>query len=361
MKIKLIISITMSVLVFSCSNHSQFYSVDDLYNIQKIDAHAHLRTYDDFFVKQAVNNNFKLLCVFADDKSTNSHIREQFDHFMLHKNNFPEDLEFITSFSMENFNDENWLEETIEWINYSIEKGAVGVKVWKNIGMVEKDKDGSFIMIDDPRFDPIFKMLSERGIPLMGHIGEPKNCWLPLDEMTTNNDRNYFENNPEYHMYNLPEYPSYEELIISLERMLEKNPDLKYIGAHMASLEWDVDELAKRLNRFPNMAVDLAERMGQLFYQTSQDRDKVRDFILEYQDRILYGTDIIASDNEPDNSILKKNWHEIWDIDWLFFVTNEQLTSHLINNKFTGLQLPKDVVDKIYYKNAMEWYSIFTY
>jgi predicted TIM-barrel fold metal-dependent hydrolase len=355
---RLMLAGIVSGLIYSCSDSNRFYDAGDFYSVRKIDAHAHLRTYDDYFVEQAKINDFRLLCIIVDDKSTKKHIEEQFDYFMHQKKKYPADIEFITSFSMENFNDEAWLGETIEWIDYTVRKGAIAVKVWKNIGMVEKDKDGSFIMIDDPRFDPLFQMLAERGIPVAGHIGEPKNCWLPLDEMSTRNDRDYFEKNPEYHMYNFPEFPSYEEQIGSLERMLEKNPGLKYIGLHLASLEWDIDELASRLDRFPNMAVDLAERMGQIFLQTSRNRDKVRDFFIKYQDRILYGTDIIASDENPDKSALLDKWKDIWSVDWLFFVSDERLTSTFIDDEFTGLHLPKDVVDKIYYRNAVKWYSV---
>jgi predicted TIM-barrel fold metal-dependent hydrolase len=358
MRILSVLTIMTSALAFSCSSNNQYYKADDLYNIRKIDAHAHMRTHEPYFIEQAKIHNFELMFILVDDKYTHEHIKEQFDYYAYHKNNSPEGIEFITSFSMENFHDEGWLDKTIEWINYSVDQGAVGVKVWKNIGMVEKDKDGSFIMIDDPRFDPIFKMLAQRGIPVLGHIGEPKNCWLPLDEMTTNNDRNYFTNNPEYHMYNAPDFLGYEEHIKALERMLEKNPDLKYIWAHLASLEWDVDEIAKRLDRFPNMAVDLAERMGQLFYQTGRDRERVRDFFIKYQDRILYGTDIIGSDVTSRETLLN-GWNEIWLTDWLYFVTDEKLSSHLVNNDYRGILLPKDVVDKIYAGNAIKWYSAF--
>ncbi len=122
--------------------------------------------------------------------------------------------------------------------------------------------------------------IQDQGKTLMGHLGEPKNCWLPLDSMTTQNDRRYFENHPEYHMYLHPEMPSHEALMQARDCVLEKHPDLRFVGAHMGSLEYSVDELAKRLDRYPNMSVDLAARMGQLFYQTADGREKVRDFFI---------------------------------------------------------------------------------
>jgi len=187
-------------------------------------------------------------------------------------------------------------------------------------------------------------------------LGEPKNCWLPLEEMTTKNDSNYFANNPQYHMYLHPEFPSYEEQMAARDRMLDKNPDLVFIGCHLASLEWSIDELAKWLDKYPNAAVDMAARMGQLFYQTRDDREKVRDFFIKYQDRILYGTDII--DRGQEKEPFQKRMHETWLKDWEYMITSNTMTSSLIDGEFNGLKLPKEVVDKIYAWNANKWYCL---
>src|SRR5690606_20786759 len=120
-------------------------------------------------------------------------------------------------------------------------------KVWKNIGMELRDTSGNFVMIDHPKLDAVIAYLVRHDIPLIGHLGEPKNCWLPLDEMTVSSDRSYFESYPQYHMFLHPSYPSYTEQIRARDHLLEKFPTLRFVGAHLASLEWSVDELAKRL------------------------------------------------------------------------------------------------------------------
>ena len=79
-------------------------------------------------------------------------------------------------------------------------EGAVAVKFWKDIGMQQRDPDGRAVMIDDARFDPLFDWLEQRGVPVLGHQGEPRNAWLPLDEMTIRGDREYFAEHPQYHM-----------------------------------------------------------------------------------------------------------------------------------------------------------------
>jgi predicted TIM-barrel fold metal-dependent hydrolase len=151
-------------------------------------------------------------------------------------------------------------------------------------------------------------------------------------------------------MYLHPEYPSYDAIIQSRDHLLEKHPDLKFIGAHLGSLEWDVDEIAKRLDKFPNMSVEPAERVGQLQYQSIQNWQKVHDFFIKYQDRIMYGTDLSA--DEAENPVeVKKHAHEVWVRDWRYFTTGDSLQSPFVNKKFKGLHLPKTVIDKIYYTN----------
>ncbi len=340
------------------AENEEYYSIDDYANVSKMDVHVHVFTNSNDFADIARAENFKLVSVALDAANTTAGVQRQFDFCQLQKANNPAAVESITAFSMEGWDQPDWLEKNLAWLDSSINEGAIGVKIWKNIGMVYRDKDGKLVMIDDPGFDPIFKMLAGRQVPVLGHLGEPKNCWLPLEEMTTNNDRNYFDEHPQYHMYQHPDLPSYEEQIAARDRMLEKNPDLIFVGAHLGSLEWSVDELAKRLDKFPNMAVDMAARMGQLFYQTHFEREKVRDFFIKYQDRLLYATDLSASGNESAES-LKKELHDTWMRDWKYLVTSDSLSSDLVNVPYQGLKLPREVVDKIYNGNARKWLGAF--
>jgi len=335
-----------------------YYTMDDFEKVPKADVHVHIRTERDAFVQQAQKDNFKLLNIVVDHSAGIEDVKEQFHLVNYQAQNHPEDIASITAFSMKEWDEPNWARQSMNWLDSCFEAGAIGIKVWKNIGMVQRDTAGNLVMIDDPKFDMIFQELTKRKTPVMGHLGEPKNCWLPVEEMTTNNDKEYFSEHPQYHMYHFPEMPSYEEQIAARDRMLEKNPQMIFIGAHMGSLEWSVDELAKRLDKFPNMAVDLAARMGQVFYQTRENREKVRDFFIKYQDRLLYATDMGDSGN-GDPETMQKNMHETWLRDWQYFTTADTMTSDLITGKFQGLQLPKEVVDKIYLENAQQWFGVF--
>lgn len=351
MKAKNLIFPLFTFFVFSCS--SDYYSKDDFQKVEKTDAHYHIYSAENNSIEQAQKDNFKLLAIntFSDNCEQVTQVQTQSSGLL---KKYPADFAYIATFCLDGWDDSTWVENTISWLDSCIEEGAIAVKVWKNIGMEFRDKDSVLIMIDDPKFDPIFKHLADKGIPLVGHLGEPKNCWLPLEEMTTKNDSNYFANNPNYHMFLHPEFPSYEEQMAARDRMLDKNLNLIFIGCHLASLEWSVDELAAWLEKYPNTAVDMAARMGQLFYQTRENREKVRDFFIKYQDRILYGTDIIDSGQEKEQ--FQNRMHETWIKDWEYLVTDHKMTSNLIDGEFSGLKLPKEVVDKIYKGNAEKWY-----
>jgi predicted TIM-barrel fold metal-dependent hydrolase len=252
---------------------------------------------------------------------------------------------------------DDWSKKVIVQLDKYILSGAITVKIWKNIGMTVRDRSGKFIMVDDPGLDPVVEFIISKGLPITGHLGEPRNCWLPLDQMTVRSDSNYFAEHPEYHMFLHPEYPSYEDQINARDNLLAKHPDLKFIGCHLGSLEWNVDSLAKRLDKFPNMAVDMSARICHLQYQSAQNRKRVRDFCIKYQDRLLYGTDTGDSGNS-DPVAFRKNIHETWLDDWKYLSTDDEMTSDKFRGKFTGLMLPKEVVDKIYSKNAIEWYKL---
>ena len=265
---------------------------------------------------------------------------------------FPQVLFYATTFSMEKFEEPDWKNNVITRLKKDFKEGAIALKVWKDIGMTFRDSLGNFIMIDDPRFESIFDFVFENNITVVAHIGEPRNCWLPLDSMTVNNDRSYFKEHPQYHMYLHPDYPSYEQQIASRDSLLARHPGLRLVGAHLGSLEWNVDELAKRLDLYPNFAVDMAARI--CHFQV-QDRQKVRNFIIKYQDRLLYGTDfIINKDNDLHEK--KAEMEKVWHADWKYFSTNDELSSPSVSGSFKGLYLDEKVLKKIYYENALKWY-----
>jgi len=332
-----------------------YYTTDDFVNVRKFDSHVHLNTTDSAYIVQARVDRMAFLDI-VDDRPFGISMNEQEKIAVYQTKLFPQIVKYATTFSTNNFESPRWLDETLASLKRSLSNGAVAVKIWKNVGLGLKDRTGKFVMIDDPRLEPVLAFLEDNNIPLIAHLGEPKNAWLPLDQMTVNGDRNYFSQHPEYHMFLHPEFPSYDEQIRARDHMLEKHPRLRFIGAHLGSLEWSLEELAKRLDKFPNMAVDLA-RMSHLHLHAKEDWLKTMQFFITYQDRLLYATDPQVNDTR-DTAALKKHAHESGIYNWKFFVTDEQMRDADVNGSFHGLKLPREVVDKIYRKNAERWLMI---
>jgi predicted TIM-barrel fold metal-dependent hydrolase len=337
-------------------------TVDQVMKMPKIDAHAHLGALDpehlNAFVAFLERYNFRWLNVCVGGMNW-TRLQKQIESAQAQHRAHPERIAWATSFNLTNWGAADWAKTATGTIADGFKGGAVAVKVWKDVGMVLKDPDGRYVMIDDPRMDPVLDAVANSGRTLVAHIGEPRNCWLPLDKMTTESDRGYFAAHPEYHGLLHPEVPDYARQIAARDRMLERHPKLRVVGCHLGSLEYDVDELAKRLDRYPNLAVDLAARLVHL---QIQPRDKVRAFLLKYQDRILYGTDLEfgrgtgAEAADPAKALERLAADYVSDATWL--ATDQDVAVDRARAGFTsrGVALPGKVLRKLYYENARKWY-----
>ena len=328
----------------------QNYQYDDFSKIPKIDAHLHYNVENTALIDQARSDNFKLLSINT-DYGDFPPIEKQLAIATALLRSDPDVFAFASTFHMSGWDDPAWVENTIKHLDSTFNKGAIAVKFWKNIGMDFRDKSGKLVMIDDPKFDAIFSHLKDRHIPVIGHQGEPRGCWLPFDKMVIKDLKEYYRDHPQYHMYLHPDMPSYEDQMKVRDKMLEKNKDMVFMGCHLASLEWSVDELAKFFDKFPNAVADIAARMNQLQYQTQVNRQKVIDFFKKYQDRILYGTDI-TFDSTGNYEDFKKEAHNVWLKDWEFLATDSVMTVRDFDGQFQGLMLSRSIIDKIYRTNA---------
>jgi len=349
----------LAALLLSCAGIQQaagaegspdLYRDDDYGRVDKIDAHVHLHGALPAFMQRAVTDRFRLLTInvnYADYPPLDVQLR---DAAALQRM-YPQSVAFAATFDAANSEAPEWSERTLRALDAALAQGAVGVKVWKDIGMQWRDRDGRAVMIDDDRFAPVFRALAARGVVVLGHQGEPRNAWLPLEQMTIRGDREYFAEHPQYHMYLHPEWPSYDAQIAARDRWLDRNPQLRFIGVHLASLEWDVDRVADFLRRYPAASVDLAARLVHLQRQSVTQRAKVRQFFVEYQDRILYGSDL-ASGSEQDDATFANEAHQTWLADWRYLTGDAVLRSDEFAGSFRGLGLPRQVVDKVYRDNA---------
>ncbi|MHB1057412.1 MAG: amidohydrolase family protein [Rhodanobacter sp.] len=335
---------------------SDSYAMSDFARVRKYDAHVHSNTPDPAFLEQARADGFELLSINVDYPAFPSVALQHAAALALAAKD-PQHFHWATTFSMKGFGTPGWAGRVNAGLARDVARGAVAVKIWKNVGLAEKDAHGKLIMLDDPGLAPVAEQVRALGVPLINHQGEPRNCWLPLDQMSTDNDREYFSHHPEYYMYLHPEMPGYEDLMSARDRFVAAHPKLRFVGAHLASLEYDVDRIAAFLDRFPNATVDMAARMSQVQYQSVRDREKVRNFFIRYQDRVMYGTDLTyAPDAKPAE--FRREAHAVWTSDWRYLATGETQRVDMIGADVPGLALPRAVVDKIYYANAVRVFAV---
>jgi len=333
----------------------EYYSVDDFFTIDKIDAHLHYYSDKKSFLKLAEQYNIRLLSIhvdFLEEEWITPDKQMPIAQKMMNSN--PAFFAFLGAVPMIHPLRQSHIPHAIEHIKKEIQQGAAGVKIWKNVGM-KISYNGAHVMIDNSLFQPIFDYLIENNITLLGHFGEPKNCWLPLDKMTVASDKKYYAEHPEFHMYLHPHMPSYEEQINATNTMLKQNPALNFVGAHLGSSEYSIAEMAKRLDAYPNLMFDIAERVCHLQYQSISNHQGVFDFIIKYQDRLMYGSDMVFTDAKSEYDQIEEVKSR-WLNQWCFLTQSNEQTTWEVNGTFKGLSLPKTVIDKIYFHNCIKAY-----
>ncbi|MEX0646479.1 MAG: amidohydrolase family protein [Balneolaceae bacterium] len=322
--------------------------------IDKIDAHIHHNVNRTAILDEAVSNGFQLVTINTDIPEFDSTEKQRL--VALESGEYsPGMLNFIATFSSKGWGKPEWQENALEQIKTGWEKGAVAVKIWKNFGLELKDQNGNHIMADDPSLEPIYDYLEKHNIPLAAHLGEPKNCWLPIDKMTVSSDKDYFSKNPRYHMYLQKDFPPYEEQLQARDRVLNNHPDLRFIGLHLASLEWSIEKLANWLDNYPNAGVDLAERVCHLQFQSIDNHKKVKEFLERYQDRIIYGSDQI-DDGSADTDEIQDSIRTRWHNEFQFFADDSIQKAWNVEKPFKGMGLDKKILKKIFHDNALKYY-----
>lgn len=257
-------------------------------------------------------------------------------------------VSLCTSFDPFKFKDADFAQSAIAGLDRDFADGAIAVKIWKNIGMELKDKDGHYVLADNPRFEPIYEDIQKHDRTLIAHQAEPDEAWLPPN--LNGLDYPYYKENPTWYMYNKPEAPRKQEILDARDHVLAMNPKLRVVGAHLGSMEDDLPGLGKRFDRYSNFATDVAARVVHLVVRP---RDDVRAFIVKYQDRLVYGTDLeVAPDQKIEDAI--KEWQDQYARDWRYFATRDSFEYD--GHKTQGLGLPPEVLKKLYHANAVRWF-----
>ncbi len=253
---------------------------------------------------------------------------------------------FCSTFDPYEFNQPNFPQNAIRNINEDFGKGAVAVKIWKNVGMEIKDAKGNYILPDNPVFEPIFKDIELHHKTLIAHLADPNSVWEAPN--TAAPDYDYLKQHPELVMYGKAGAPTKAKILRARDHILDRNPNLRVVGAHLGSMESDFNRLGQHFDKYPNLAVDLAARFP---YFEMQPRAKMIAFITKYQDRLIYGTDNEFDKDSPDTLL---NWQDTYADNWRYLATNDTILYR--GEKVQGLALPPSILRKIYHDNAVKWF-----
>lgn len=324
--------------------------------ILKIDAHSHM--FEDLPAIHDLFRHINLRTINVCNNGTNEHFDEMHRIALDLYRKYPTLYPFDATFDLRRRDEPTWVQDVTAHLDRMFELGAVGVKIWKEVGIDIKDRNGKFILPDDPRFDPIYAHIARRGKLLQAHLAEPIDAWRPLDPES--NHYGYYSANPEWHLYGKPEYPSHEAIIEARDNIMKKHPTLVVLGAHLGSLEHDLDGIAERLARYPNFYIEVSARTRNLSRHPS---DKVRALFLKYPDRILYGTDanwkpfLRPERTTPAHREGHLKTLELrYKADYEYYAGSGQIT--YAGRTTQALNLPRSVLEKFYHKNAIRLFNL---
>lgn len=223
------------------------------------------------------------------------------------------------------------------------QKGCKAVKLWKNMTLHAQQNYGRAVALDDPCFAPVWAACAEAGLPIIIHIADPPCFFRPNDP--TNEHFRCLTMHPEWSFYR-PGIPGFEEHMRMQEAVIGQNPKTTFIVAHMGSYAENLGQVGEWLDRFPNMYVDTSARLDQLGRQPFT----ARRFMIQYADRVLFGTDYEAR-MDPQRTA------EFYNTHYRFFQTEDEYFDHPFSDflgewKIYGINLPGDVLQKLYHDNA---------
>ncbi len=228
--------------------------------------------------------------------------------------------------------------------------GALGLKVWKDLGLGIKDTEKKRVALDDPRLDPLWTTARELGFLLMFHVADPSPFFKPInsknekyEELTTSGEEDYI------HAWLPPKYPSKADVHREFENLIRRFPEMIFIATHMAMSTEDLEFLGGLLDRNPNLYTDISTQVDELGRQPYT----ARKFLIKYQDRVLFATD----GGKYWDSI--EDATEVYRTYFRFLETDDEYFDYPLRRQYMkgrwkvyGLHLPDEVLEKIYHKNA---------
>lgn len=184
---------------------------------------------------------------------------------------------------------------------------------------------------DDPRLDAFWRKCAELNLPANIHVADHPSCWKPLDV--------YQERTPDYQHFNQygKDVASFEELLAIRDRALARHPKTRFIACHLGNMGHDLAALAKTLDKYPNLYLDISARD----YEIGRTPRAAAKFLGKYRNRVLFGTDMGR----------ERSMFQAW---WRLFETADEFMPGRIWWRYAGLELPAPVLESLYRGNAKQ-------
>jgi predicted TIM-barrel fold metal-dependent hydrolase len=251
--------------------------------------------------------------------------------------NYPDRFLLFANVDFERVGEADWGTRAATQLRTDVENGAVGLKIFKSLGLRYQDIKGNRIPVDDPRLDPVWEMCATLSIPVLIHAADPKSFWDPMDaqnerwlELKTRPGRKRSATDP------VP----WEQIIAEQHNLFRNHPKTTFINAHMGWYANNLDRLSELMEEFPNMYVGI----GAIIAELGRQPRRAKAFFIQYQDRILFGKDSWQPSEFPTYfRVLETSdeyfpYHKKYHAFWAMY----------------GLDLPDEVLRKVYYKNALK-------
>ena len=253
------------------------------------------------------------------------------------KNNYPNRFVVFANVNFDGVGNPEWAENAAKQLENDVKNGAKGLKIYKSLGLRNKDTNGNRLAIDDPRLDPVWAKCGELGIPVIIHAADPKSFWDPMNgdnerwlELKTRPRRKRSATDP----------APWEQIINEQHNMFKKHPNTRFINAHMGWYANNLGKLGELMDEMPNMYVGI----GAVIAELGRQPKNAHKFFVKYQDRILFGKDSWKPEEFP-------TYFRVLETDDEYFPYYKKYHAFWA---MYGLNLPSDVLKKVYYKNAMK-------
>lgn len=289
-------------------------------------------------------------------------------------NQYPGRFVVFGNVDFRRINEKYFVCEAAQQMEQDVEYGMRGLKIYKALGLEYRHPDGTFWRINDERLDPIWEKAGELGIPVLLHTADPSGFWQPMNDLNFWNGVVYGEY--AWWSYYRQDYPAKETLLGGRNEMIQRHPDTIFICPHVGSRADCLDSAADDLDALPNLYYDIAARMP-LLGMSDRRAEHSRRFLIDYADRILFGTDLIYDDVNVPTGMQAQGLFQPYEIpleganprekyvttsveflrsnvDFLFtdtLQTNPPFKRNRAGCTIKGLGLPDEVCEKLLHKN----------